>query len=111
MKLFGREPSLWISAIGSGLSLIAGFGVGWLTPVQAALVIVLLNAILGVINALHVRPVAPAAFTYLVASVASLVAAYGVDVSQPVVGAVNASVLAFLALLLRGNVTPAVALK
>jgi len=106
MKLFGREPSLWISVIGSALSLVAGFGLDWLTADQAALVIVVLNAILGVVNALHVRPVSPAAFVYLVGAVATLVAAYGVNVSQSMVGAVNATVLAVLALLLRGNVSP-----
>jgi hypothetical protein len=39
--------------------------------------------------------------------VAALVAAYGVHVSQSMVGSVNALVLAALALVLRGNVTPA----
>lgn len=101
-----REPTLWISAVGSILSLIAGFGLDFLTPEQAGLVVVVLNAVLGVVNALTVRPVAPAAFTYLVAAVATLVAAYGVEVSQSMVGAVNAAVLAVLALLLRGQVSP-----
>jgi len=106
MKLFGREPSLWITAIGSLLSLVAGFGLDWLTPEQAALAVVVLNAVLGVVNAVLVRPVSPVAFTYLVGAVAALVAAYGVEVSQSVVGAVNATVLAVLALLLRGQVSP-----
>ena len=51
MKIFGREPSLWIATIGTVLSLIAGFGLDWLTPEQAALVVVVLNALLGVVNA------------------------------------------------------------
>ncbi len=106
MKIFGREPSLWITAIGAGLSLVAGLGVDQLTPEEAALIIVVFNAVLGVVNALAVRPVAPAAFTYLVAAAASLVAAYGINVPQATVGAVNAAVLAVLALLLRGQVTP-----
>lgn len=101
-----REPSLYISAVGSVLSLVAAFGLDFLTPDQAAIAIVVLNAALGVWNALKVRPVAPAAFTYLVGAVATLVAAYGVDVSQSVVGSINAAVLAVLALLLRGNVSP-----
>jgi uncharacterized protein (DUF697 family) len=106
MKIFGREPTLVISAAASLLSLVAGFGMDWLTPGQAAAIVVVLNAILGVVNALAVRPVAPAAFTYAVGAVATLVAAYGVHVSQSKVGLVNAAVLAVLALLLRGNVTP-----
>ncbi len=108
MKIFGREPSLWIATIGTVLSLVAGFGLDFLTPVQAALVVVVLNALLGVINAVAVRPVSPVAFTYFVGAVASLVAAYGVEVSQAQVGLVNGAVLAILALLLRGNVTPQV---
>lgn len=106
MKIFGREPSLWISLIGTVLSLVAGFGMDWLSPEQAALVVVVLNAVLAAVNALAVRPVSPVAFTYLVGAVAALVAAYGVEVSQSMVGAVNAAVLALLGLLLRGNVTP-----
>jgi hypothetical protein len=106
MKLFGREPSLWIASIGTVLSLIAGFGLDWLTPEQAAIVVVVLNAILGVVNAVLVRPVAPAAFTYLVAAVATLVGAYGVEVSQSTVALINGAVLSVLALLLRGNVSP-----
>lgn len=101
-----REPSLYISAIGSVLSLVAAFGLDFLTPEQAALVIVVLNAALGAWNAYKVRPVPPAAFVYLVGAVATLVAAYGVQVPQSVVGAVNAAVLAILALILRGNVSP-----
>jgi hypothetical protein len=103
-----REPSLYISAIGTVLSLVAAFGLKFLTPEQAALVIVVLNAALGAWNAYKVRPIAPAAFTYLVAAVATLVAAYGIEVSQSVVGSVNAAVLAVLALVLRGNVSPVV---
>lgn len=106
MKIFGREPSLWIATIGTVLSLIAGFGLDWLTPEQAALVVVVLNALLGVVNAVLVRPVAPAAFTYFVAAVATLIAAYGVEVSQSQVALVNGAVLAVLALLLRGAVSP-----
>lgn len=107
MKILGREPSLVITAIASALSLVAGFGLDWLTPGEAAAVVVALNAGLGVWNAFAVRPVAPAAFTYAIGAVAALVAAYGVHVSQSQVGLVNATVLAALALLLRGNVSPA----
>lgn len=107
MKIFGREPSLVIATVASLLSLVAGFGLDWLTPGQAAAVVVALNAVLGVVTALAVRPVSPAAFTYAIGAGAALVAAYGVHVSQSTVGLVNAAALAVLALLLRGNVTPA----
>lgn len=101
-----REPSLIIALIGTALSLLAAFGLPFLTADQAALVIVVLNAGLAAWNAVKVRPVSPAPFVYLVGAIATCVGAYGYDLSQDKVGAINAAVLALLALSLRGNVTP-----
>lgn len=107
MKLiWGREPSLVIGVIASALSLLVGFGFEWLNGEQAALFVAAINAVLGVVNAVSVRPIAPAAFTYLVGAVAALAAAYGLDVGQEVVGAINGLVLSTLMLLTRGQVTP-----
>lgn len=107
ISVFGREPTLLIGAIASALSIAVGFNFDWLNARQAALIVLVLNAALGVINALAVRPIAPAAFTYLVAAVAALCAAYGLDVGQEMVGAVNGLVLSVLMFLTRGQVTPA----
>ncbi len=106
MRIAGREPTLVIGVIASALSLLVGFGFDWLTAEQAALVVVVLNAVLGVVNAISVRPIAPAAFTYLVGAVATLAAAYGLNVGQEVVGAINGLVLSILMFLTRGQVTP-----
>lgn len=84
LKLLGREPTLAIGLVASVLSVLVGFNLDWPTATQAALVVVL-NAALGAVNALAVRPIAPAAVTYLVGAVA----AYGLDVSQEMVGAIN----------------------
>ena len=107
MKLFGREPALWIGAVATVLSLLAGFGLDWLTPAQAALITTAINAILGLYTAVRVRPIGPAAFTYAVGALASLAAGSGLNVSQETVGAGNAVVLAVLVLLTRGQVSPA----
>lgn len=101
-----REPSLIIGAIGTILTLVATFGLDFLSTDQAAIIISALNAGLGVWVALKTRPVAPAAFTYFIGIVATLLSAYGLDLSQEQVGAVNATVLAVLTLVLRGNVEP-----
>lgn len=106
MRIFGREPTLWIAVIGSVLSLVAGFGFDWLTADQAALFIAVLNAGLGVANAMLVRPIAPAAFTYGVAAVAALAVGYGLDVTQEQIASVNFVVLAVLGLATRGQVSP-----
>jgi hypothetical protein len=107
VKIFGREPTLLIATAGSALSILVGFKFDWLDARQAALIVLVLNAILGVANAVAVRPIAPAAFTYLVGAVAALCAAYGLDVGQEMVGSINGLVLSVLMFLTRGQVTPA----
>ncbi len=102
-----REPALIIGVIGAALSLVVSLGFDWMTAEQAALIIAVLNGALGVANAIAVRPIAPPAFTDTVGAVASLAAAYGFNVAQDTVGAVNGLVLAVLVLLTRGQVTPA----
>lgn len=101
-----REPSLYIATIGTVLALAAGFGVPGLSAEQAGLATAVLTAGLGVWNALKVRPIAPAVFTYGIGTLATLLATYGVNLSQQQIGLVDAAVLAVLALLLRGNVSP-----
>lgn len=103
---FRREPTLIISTVAALLGLLVTFNLHWLNAGQAALIVALFNAILGAWNALKVRPIAPAAFTYLVGTAAVLAAAYGLHVSEQTVGAVNGVVLAVLALLTRAQVTP-----
>lgn len=105
-KLFGREPALWIAFIAAVLSIGTSVGIDGLSAVQAAAIVVVLNAVLGAVTAATVRPVNPAAFTYLVGAIAALAAAYGFDVSEQVVGAANAAVVSALALIFRGQVAP-----
>jgi hypothetical protein len=106
LKVWGREPTLLIGLVASVLSVLVGFNLDWLSATQCALVVVVLNALLGAVNALAVRPIAPAAVTYLVGAVAALAAAYGLDVSQEMVGAINGLVLSGLMFATRGQVTP-----
>ncbi len=106
MKIFGREPTLVIGAIAAALSVAVSFKFDWLTAGQAALIVVVLNAGLGILNAVKVRPIAPAAFTYGIGAVAALLAAYGLHLSQELVGSVNGLVLSVLMFLTRGQVTP-----
>lgn len=106
MLIFGREPTLVLQSIGAGLGIFVALGVPGLSAEQAALIIAVLTGLVAVANAVVVRPVAPAAFIGLVGASAALLAAYGFDVSQPVVGAISSAVVVVLALLTRGQVTP-----
>jgi hypothetical protein len=104
--ILNREPTLIIQTISGILAVIVATGPTGLTAEQAALIIAAVTALLGVFNALLVRPVAPPAFIALVGAGAALLAGYGLDVSQQVVGAVTAAVVSVLALLTRAQVTP-----
>lgn len=107
MKLFGREPTLWIGVVSSAVILLGTFSFGWLTGEQAALVVVVINALAGMVNAFTVRPISPVAFTYVVGSMVALAASYGLNLDIKTVAAINAAVIPFLALLSRGQVSPA----
>jgi small basic protein len=106
VKLFGREPTLVLQAISALLGIFVALGIPGLSAYQAAAIIAALTAVIAAINAALVRPVAPAAFTGLVTAVATLVAAYGLDLTQQLVGAVQLTVVTVLALLIRGQVSP-----
>lgn len=107
MKIFGREPALWIAVLAGGVDLLATLGWDGLSTHQAALIVAAVNAVAAAVTAALTRPIAPSAFTGVVAAVAALLAGYQLDVSQATVGAVNTLVLAVLFLLTRGQVTPA----
>src|SRR3954466_13111159 len=100
------EWTLVIAVIAGGLDWVAGFGWHALSPGQAAVWITVVNAVAGAVAAWKTRPITPQAFTYLIASLAALGAAYGLHVSQPHVASLSTFVLAVLALVTRGQVSP-----
>lgn len=103
--IFGREPALIVSAIGSVVTLLVALNLPGLSAGAGAAITAFLTA---VIIAVTTRPVAPALFTGVVAAGAALVSAYGLHVSDAVVGAVSAVVLAGFALFgIRPQVSPA----
>lgn len=107
MKLLGYEPVVALNTLSAALGLIVSLGVTSLTATQAGAIVGVATAVLGAIAAWMTRPVAPQAFTTAVAAGATLVAAFGWEVSQETVGAVNLVALAALTLLARGQVSPA----
>jgi hypothetical protein len=106
MKIFGREPVVVLNTLSAVLGLIVSLGVTSLTAEQSGAIVAVVSAILGGIAAAMTRPIAPQAFTAIVAAGATAVAAFGYDVSQSTVGAINTLVLAVLTLLTRVQVAP-----
>jgi hypothetical protein len=99
------EPALIIGFLSAALSVGTALHFDGLSAEQVSLIVAVINAALAAVVAARVRPVAPAAFTGLVGAVVALTAAYGFDVSREVVGAVDALVVAGLAMLTRPQVT------
>lgn len=99
------EPQLLLGAASSALSLVVALNVG-LTAAQAGLWIALITAVFGVVAALLVRPIAPAAFTTLVTAVGDLLLGYHYHVDPGVLAAISGFVLSVLTLLTRHQVTP-----
>lgn len=105
-KLFGREPTLWISFIASIVLLLGTLGFGWLDGDQAALIVAAINALAGAANAYAVRPIAPAVFTYAVGALVAVFAAYGLEVTPEQLAMINGVVIMGLGLITRGAVAP-----
>ncbi|GIJ51333.1 hypothetical protein Val02_82190 [Virgisporangium aliadipatigenens] len=106
MKLFGREPTLWLQLLSALLALSVTFGWDWLTDENAGAIVAASTALIGAVNAWAVRPIAPAAFTAVVTTVATLAATYGFELTAVQIGATQAIVTAALTLLTRGQVSP-----
>lgn len=108
MKIFGREPALILALIAAVLSFAGAAGLP-VSSEQAALVVAAVNAVFGVVAALTTRPIAPTAFTALVTALAALAAGFGLHIAPDTLGALNAVIIALLALQSRGQVAPVLA--
>jgi hypothetical protein len=105
IKIFGREPALWIALIGALLTWLAGFELDWLSTGQA---VAITGALTGVIIALTTRPWAPGLFVAAVSALAAMFAEYGLHWSEAAVTGLGGIILAAFALFgVRPQVTPA----
>ena len=104
MRIFGREPSVIIGAIGALVTLLVSLSIPGLNAGQGA---ALTSVATALIIAATTRPVAPALFTAVVAPVAALFAEYQLNVSDDVVVGLTSVILAGFALFrIQPHVTP-----
>lgn len=101
-----REPTLILQLVSVILALVVTFGLTGLSAENAGAIVALGTALIGVVNAIAVRPMAPAAFTAVVATGATLLATYGLELSAERIGLVQTAVTIMLALITRASVTP-----
>jgi 4-amino-4-deoxy-L-arabinose transferase-like glycosyltransferase len=105
-KWFGREPTVVIATIASVLALLAGFGIPGLNDTLIGALTAFLTAGAAAFTAWYVRPITPALFTGLITTGATLVATFGLNLSQAQVSLVTASAIAVMTLFTRAQVTP-----
>ena len=100
------EPTLVLQTISALLAVVVTFGLPGLSAEQAGLIVAVIAAVFGVVNAVRVRPIGPAAFQTLVTVGAALLMSYGLHLSQELVGAIQVLVVAVVAMGTRTQVTP-----
>lgn len=98
--------TLGVAAVAAVLNWLAGFGLGFLTPGEAAIWITVVNAVALLVVALKTRPVAPQVWTYVITSGAALISAYGGHLDQHAVSSFSLAFLAVLAFIGHGFVSP-----
>lgn len=103
---FGREPALIIQGVSAVLAMLVGFGVPGLDDGLVAAIAAVLTALAGVVTALYVRPIQPTLFGSLIAALATLAAAFGLDLAQQQVSLVTLAAQALVALLTRPQQVP-----
>lgn len=105
IKIFGREPALWIALVGAVLTWLAGFQMDWLSTGQA---VAITSALTGLIIAATTRPIAPGLYVAAVGALAAMFAEYGLHWSEAAVTGLGGIILTVFALFgVRAQATPA----
>jgi len=100
------EWALFSAAIAAGLDWFVGFKLDSLSTGQAAAIMTAINAVAALVVAWRTRPVPPGVYVYLIASLAALGSAYGLEWSQEAVATFTTFVIAVLGMLHRVQVSP-----
>lgn len=106
MKIFGRDPAIWLAVINAVIGLVVAVHWLGLTTVQGGAVVTVASAILGLVTAFMVKPFAPTAATYLVGVIGEALSTFQYHVSAQVIGGINLLILALVAAIVRPQSTP-----
>lgn len=106
MKIFGREPALFIAALTSVIMVLGTLQFRLFTGDNAGALVVLVNAIAALLMAWTTRPISLALFTGVFTSILALGATYGINLPGEVVASINAALFPVLAFLTRDQVSP-----
>lgn len=105
VKIFGREPALWIAFLSAVVMWAVSLGLDWLNAGQATAVVAVISAVL---MAVTTRPIGPGVFVSALSAVAALFGEYQLHWSDASVTGLGAIIMAGFALSgIRQQVTPA----
>lgn len=109
MKIFGRDPAVWLGLVAVGVQALVAWGID-LTETQQSVVNAAATAVMGLLIAVSVArdQVVPAAAGALVA-VLQLLVAFGVHLTQEKIATAGAVLTAVLVAWLRTQVTAPIA--
>lgn len=101
-----REPAAWGAVVAALVSLLAVFDFPLLQGDQAAAIIGLTDAVVGLAVAAMVRPFAPSAVTYVVTGAAAVAGTYGLHLHEDKVALANTAIVALIFALTRVQQSP-----
>lgn len=108
MKLFGREPALWLGLIETTLAVVVALA--WhLTGEQVGLINAAAAAVVGLLAAVAVRPFPVPLLLGAVRAVLGLAVGFGLALTGEQVGLLNAAAAALVAVIMRVHVEPTAA--
>ncbi|MGW4476817.1 hypothetical protein ACWENQ_44800 [Nonomuraea sp. NPDC004354] len=105
MKIFGREPALWLSLIQTAVALAVGLGLS-LTGDQVGLINGAAAAVLALIAAFAVRPFPVPLLMGAIQALLALAVGFGLELTGEQVGLANAAAAALVGFILRMHVEP-----
>lgn len=107
MKL-SREPAAYGALLAAAVSMGVVFDLPLLQGDQAAAIVAVVDAGVGLAIASRVRPFAPSAVTYLITAAAVLAGTYGLHFHEDKVAAFNAALVGLIFALTRVQQSPKV---
>lgn len=107
MKIFGREPVIWLGAISASLAVLVTIPAVGLTAEAAGWIMVIVSGVFAAAEAIMTRPFIVTALTGSVRTILTGAVFFGLPVSEETSGMLVGAMNAVLMLVLANSVTPA----
>ena len=107
MKIFGREPAVWLGVIAAGLTLLVTLGVLDITSDQTALLMAAITAVFGVITAYLTSDTMLGVLIGAANAIIALAVGFGLNVSPELTASIIGVVTVLTGFFQRTQTSPA----